>query len=82
MPSLFIPRNDGWNNASGHLNLSFLIEIKLPTGNSYDFSESEHLISWSKFNATSHIFSLISFTISLSDGVENAQPRLFNNLTK
>ena len=35
-----IPKNDGWNEASGHLNLSLPILITYPSGNSYDFSNS------------------------------------------
>ena len=34
IPDASIPKNDGWNIASGHLNLSFPIVITCPSGNS------------------------------------------------
>jgi hypothetical protein len=34
IPAVSIPRNEGWNKASGHLNLSLPIVITCPSGNS------------------------------------------------
>merc|ERR1719351_295219 len=56
IPQDSIPRKEGWNNASGHLNLSFPIVITCPSGNSYDFSREVEAaavaISCSKSRAT------------------------------
>ena len=41
IPLHSIPNKDGWNKASGHLNLSFPIVMTYPSGNSYDFSISD-----------------------------------------
>ena len=37
----YIPKNDGCNKASRHLNLSLPNEMTCPSGNSYDFSISD-----------------------------------------
>ena len=51
-----VPKNDGLNKASGHLNLSFPIVMTCPPGNSYDLSNSDDetvfCISSEKFFAT------------------------------
>lgn len=56
MPQDSIPKKDGWNKASGHLNLSLPMVMTCPSGNSYDFSREEVeaavAISCSKSRAT------------------------------
>jgi len=37
IPHASMPKNDGWNNASGQRNRSLPIVITCPSGNSYDF---------------------------------------------
>merc|ERR1719225_558482 len=56
IPQDSIPRKEGWNRASGHLNLSFPMVMTCPSGSSYDFSrlelEAAVAISCSKSRAT------------------------------
>merc|ERR1719153_1058360 len=51
-PTASIPRKEGWNRASGHLNLSLPTVMTCPSGSSYDFSreldEAAVAISWAK----------------------------------
>merc|ERR1712240_493513 len=56
IPQASIPRKEGWNRASGHLNLSLPTVMTCPSGSSYDFSreldEAAVAISWAKSKAT------------------------------